>query len=131
MVPETAKADGKTLNSWKEIASYLQRGIRTVQRWERELNMPVHRIGHGKRSPVYASVSELKFWLATSGVRQENEKAALQLVKRDSDSPIAYSRELLSRVHNLAREVAESSVRQCRQAELLEKRILEIRKRMG
>jgi len=42
------------LNSWKEIATYLSRGVRTVQRWERELKLPVHRIGKGKRSPVYA-----------------------------------------------------------------------------
>jgi hypothetical protein len=28
------------LNSWKEIAAYLNRGIRTVQRWEAELGMP-------------------------------------------------------------------------------------------
>ena len=54
------------LNSWKEIASYLDRGVRTVQRWERDLHLPVHRIGKGRRSPVYALVPELKFWLITS-----------------------------------------------------------------
>ena len=31
------------LNSWKEIASYLGRSVRTVQRWEREFGLPVHR----------------------------------------------------------------------------------------
>src|SRR5215475_1870514 len=56
------------LNSWKEIARFLDRGVRTVQRWERDLQLPVHRIGKGKRSPVYAFVPELKFWVATSGV---------------------------------------------------------------
>ncbi|HZP62623.1 MAG TPA: hypothetical protein VFB28_04335 [Terriglobales bacterium] len=131
MIPAVAATDGRTLNSWKEIASYLQRGVRTVQRWEQELKMPVHRIGHGKRSPVYASVSELKFWLATSGVEQATDKVPRQVVKRGSESTIAYSRELSSRVHSLAREVAESSVRQRRQAELLTQRILEFRKRMG
>jgi hypothetical protein len=35
------------LNSWKEIASYMGRGVRTVQRYERELHLPVGRI-HGK-----------------------------------------------------------------------------------
>src|SRR5215468_2696771 len=58
----------RMLNSWKEIALFLDRGVRTVQRWERDLQLPVHRIGKGKRSPVYAFVPELKFWIATSGV---------------------------------------------------------------
>jgi len=30
------------LNSWEEIAAYLERGVRTVQRWEQELHSPVH-----------------------------------------------------------------------------------------
>jgi len=129
-VVEAAGTKGETLNSWKEIATYLQRGIRTVQRWERELNMPVHRVGRGKRSPVYASVVELKFWLATAGLDHGKDKPQLPVVKRFDGDAIAYSRELLGRVHQLAREVAESSVRQRRQAELLQKRILEIRRRM-
>jgi DNA-binding transcriptional regulator YiaG len=34
------------LDSWKEIAAYLKRGARTVQRWEREERLPVHRLPH-------------------------------------------------------------------------------------
>lgn len=33
-----------TLNGWKEIAAYLGKSVRSVQRWERELRLPVHRI---------------------------------------------------------------------------------------
>jgi hypothetical protein len=54
---------GNVLNSWKDIASYLGRGVRTVQRWEQELQLPVHRIGVGNRSPVFAFEHELRFWL--------------------------------------------------------------------
>src|SRR5438876_11973284 len=61
-----ARNSPSMLNSWKEIASYLDRGVRTVQRWERDLQLPVHRIGKGRRSPVYALVPELKVWLITS-----------------------------------------------------------------
>ena len=50
------------LDSWKEIASYLGRGIRTVQRWEREEGLPVHRLDHAKRGSVYASRHELTAW---------------------------------------------------------------------
>ena len=54
--------DEPRLDSWKEIASYLGRGIRTVQRWEREEGLPVHRLDHDKRGSVYASRRELTAW---------------------------------------------------------------------
>jgi hypothetical protein len=47
------------LDSWKEIAAYLRRGVRTVQRWEREEGLPVHRLAHDKRGSVYARREEL------------------------------------------------------------------------
>ena len=50
------------LDSWKEIATFLGRGIRTVQRWEREEGMPVHRLAHEKRGSVYARRAELSAW---------------------------------------------------------------------
>jgi Tol biopolymer transport system component len=50
------------LDSWKEIAAYLGRGIRTVQRWEREEGLPVHRLAHEKRGSIYARREELAVW---------------------------------------------------------------------
>jgi Tol biopolymer transport system component len=50
------------LDSWKEIATYLGRGVRTVQRWEREEGLPVHRLSHEKRGSVYARREELAAW---------------------------------------------------------------------
>jgi hypothetical protein len=50
------------LDSWKEIAAYLGRGIRTVQRWEREEGLPVHRLVHEKRGSIYARREELAAW---------------------------------------------------------------------
>jgi hypothetical protein len=54
------------LNSWKEIAGYLGRGVRTVQRWEVELALPVRRPGAAKRSAVIAMRREIDSWLSTS-----------------------------------------------------------------
>jgi hypothetical protein len=54
--------EAERLDSWKEIASFLGRGIRTVQRWEREEQMPVRRLGHAKRGTVYADPAELSAW---------------------------------------------------------------------
>src|SRR3954469_15820605 len=50
------------LDSWKEIAAYLGRGVRTVQRWEREQGLPVHRLAHEKRGSIYARREELAAW---------------------------------------------------------------------
>jgi tetratricopeptide (TPR) repeat protein len=49
------------LDSWKEIAGYLRRGVRTAQRWERDAGLPVRRVG-GDHRAVYAFRSELDGW---------------------------------------------------------------------
>ena len=46
-------ADADRLDSWKEIASYLRRGLRTAQRWERDAGLPVRRVA-GNSGAVYA-----------------------------------------------------------------------------
>jgi hypothetical protein len=52
----------RRLDSWKEIAAYLGRGVRTVQRWEREEGLPVHRLAHAERGSVFADPTELTDW---------------------------------------------------------------------
>ena len=42
------------LDSWKEIATYLRRDVKTVQRWEKREGMPVHRHVHDRMGSVYA-----------------------------------------------------------------------------
>ena len=54
---------GTVLNSWKEIASHLRRGVRTVQRWEQDLGMPVRRPRGKSRSAVIAMADEIDAWL--------------------------------------------------------------------
>lgn len=49
------------LDSWKEIAAYLKRGVRTVQRWERTAGLPVRRVP-SPRGAVYAFTAELDRW---------------------------------------------------------------------
>jgi TolB-like protein/cytochrome c-type biogenesis protein CcmH/NrfG len=55
---------GQRLESWKEIASYLRRDKRTVQRWEKEYGLPVHRLQLNTGSTVYAYTAELDAWYA-------------------------------------------------------------------
>ena len=58
----TAKVPEERLDSWKEIAAYLDRDVTTVQRWEKREGMPVHRHLHDKRGSVYAVPAELDDW---------------------------------------------------------------------
>lgn len=51
------------LDSWKEIAGYLGRDVRTVIRWEKDKGLPVHRVPGGKRHAVFAYVVEIDAWL--------------------------------------------------------------------
>jgi TolB-like protein len=50
------------LDSWKAIAAYLDRGVRTVRRWEREEGLPVHRQMHRVLGTVYAYRAEIDRW---------------------------------------------------------------------
>src|SRR5215469_18184008 len=54
--------DMDRLDFWKEIACYLNRNVRTVQRWEALESMPVHRHLHAKSGSVHAFRSELDAW---------------------------------------------------------------------
>lgn len=60
------------LDSWKEIACYLQRSIRCVQRWERKKGLPILRHAHAKGSSVYAFRQELdRWWHGTKNVTSD------------------------------------------------------------
>jgi hypothetical protein len=52
---------GQVLTSWKEIAAYMGKGVRTVQRWESEMELPVRRPG-ADRHIVLAFPQELDAW---------------------------------------------------------------------
>lgn len=58
-----APAFSDRLDSWKEIAAYINRSVRTVIRWEEERDLPVHRIPGGHRQNVYAFRHEIDEWL--------------------------------------------------------------------
>jgi TolB-like protein len=64
-----AHPPGDRLDSWKEIAAYLNRGVRTVRRWEAEEGLPVHRHVHRKLGSVYAYRSEIDAWRETRPAR--------------------------------------------------------------
>lgn len=59
-----AQSAGPRLESWKEIAAYLRRDVRTVQRWEQTDGLPIHRLRRAQRPIPYAYAAELDAWWA-------------------------------------------------------------------
>jgi hypothetical protein len=56
----------EVLSSWKDIAKYAGKGVRTVQRWELKLGLPVRRpAGRAGKSPVLLYRSDMEEWMAT------------------------------------------------------------------
>ncbi len=64
------------LGSWKEIAAYLGKGVRTVQRWEQQFGLPVRRPNGRSEGIVYATREELDRWILAGRMgRAESAKA--------------------------------------------------------
>jgi len=53
----------QVLESWKEIGAHLRRGVRTCQRWEIELGLPIHRLDGTPKARVFAYTDELDRWI--------------------------------------------------------------------
>jgi len=50
------------LDSWKQIAAYLEKSERTVRRWHETEGLPVHKHRHQQRGSVWAYASEIDGW---------------------------------------------------------------------
>ena len=108
--PEKARPHS-LLNSWKEIAAFLDRGVRTVQRWEREQGLPVHRIGNSPRAAVFAFQEEVLLWLrsrenmlVSENLRIETAQliAQAQLLEQRAKELRKYASELRSKKNKSA-----------------------------
>jgi TolB-like protein len=86
------------LDSWKEIATYLKRSVRTVRRWETEQGLPVHRHVHQNAGTVYAFKAELDVWWASRAAELEPAAESVRGVL-DSLEPRPKERGAIPRVH--------------------------------
>jgi phage terminase Nu1 subunit (DNA packaging protein) len=103
------------LSGWKEIASYLHCGVRTVQRWEMD-GLPVRRPLPGKRSHVIAHSEELDRWVRYGNAVIEYPHLSASLTRAQRLHAEARTRivELNARIARLRDEVAELHARrQC------------------
>jgi Tol biopolymer transport system component len=73
--PPSLKPNEGRLDSWKEIAAYLDRDVTTVQRWEKREGMPIHRHLHDRMGSVYAFRAELDAWARGRNLRADQERA--------------------------------------------------------
>ena len=79
---------GPRLDSWKEIATYLSRGERTVKRWEVERGLPVRRVPGAGRAIVYAYSGELDDWLES---RKEQGIEAIHEEEQEETARASYA----------------------------------------
>lgn len=81
------------LDSWKVIAAYLDRDVRTVRRWERELGLPIRRVRGARGRSVFAYVAEIDEWLHKAPV----EERKVDAVAGADDAPAESAAPLSSR----------------------------------
>ena len=99
-MPDGLKSDSSVFTSWKEIASYLGKGVRTVQRWEAQFGLPVQRPSARAKGIVRVTREELDQWLATRwSPRMENSEQAGTF-----PAPLALVKEVMEAHHDLQQQ---------------------------
>lgn len=76
-MPGKKAAGTHILSGWKEIAHYLGKGVRTVQRYERELRLPIYRPARKSSSSVTAIKAELDRWVKGIPVQLDDRTTRL------------------------------------------------------
>ena len=104
-----AMSSQAVLNSWKEIAEYVGRGVRTLQRWEQFYSFPVHRPAGNHKSAVFAVPAEVDEWLRTRPTHMQSEVDGHGGASEELESELATLRtvvkDLGGRVERLEREL--------------------------
>lgn len=97
--------ESKVLHGWKEIAAYLGCGVRTVQRWEMEIGLPVRRPRGKQPSNVFAVADELDAWMNAAQVRvTETDRLRARIAELEAE---------VARLSEVAANVARSVTVQC------------------
>jgi hypothetical protein len=89
------------LTSWKDIAHYFGKGVRTVQRWEKEFGLPIRRPKHTTKSTVLAVLDEVNDWIRSQQFSQERADG----IETDSSELLRHIEALQAEVFELRRQL--------------------------
>lgn len=93
------------LDSWKEIASYVGRNVRTVIRWEQGGGLPVHRIPVGQRQAVFAYRHEIDAWLQSGVIDHDILAIAAESLPATPEPTLIFDADALPRQSWIGRNV--------------------------
>jgi len=109
---EANLAGSKLLTSWKEIAAFLGKGVRTVQRWEATLGLPILRPDGAPRNVVMAHRDDLEAWVQRG--RRAFRPQANASLKKDEEARLQLAagleefRRAMKEIEGLVQDVAIS-----------------------
>jgi hypothetical protein len=94
-------AESEVFSGWKEVANYLGKGVRTVQRYEREMRLPIHRPNGKSTGAVITTKAELDAWITGSPVRlhstprrwpsEQTNRIGAEFLQIDSEIGLTFS----------------------------------------
>lgn len=111
------------LSGWKDIAQHMGKGVRTVQRYERQFGLPVRRPSGKESGSVIATKAELEAWVAAAPIRSPRllgpddgaSEASLRLGITAIRNSVAEMRQLRAEMNALRADL-RSSLRQLKKS---------------
>lgn len=123
------KAEAAALTCWKDIAHYLGKGVRTVQRWEQLFGLPVRRLnGIDHKGAIVAYTHELDAWLELRWSQRKPGNHPFSPGRRptaNSRDLVLHARELRAAHEALIHETStalEALVDSCKELEIKKRR---------
>jgi hypothetical protein len=113
----------RILNGWKEISGHIECSVRTAQRWEAQLGMPVHRPAAKESGVVVAFSDELETWLGPPPQDQQTSgEQRLARIFEDVNNLVADAAELASRTCMLKEQI-QQMLPQCHRSSPVRRRL--------
>ena len=97
-------AKGEVFSGWKDVANYLGKSVRTVQRYERELGLPIRRPAAEGTIAVIATKAELDAWISASPLRAAFRRTEARV---DNAGLLKEFRMHVKELHQLRHETAQ------------------------
>ena len=97
-------AKGEVFSGWKDVANYLGKSVRTVQRYERELGLPIRRPAPKATVAVIATKAELDAWISASPLRSAPRRTE---AKANNSGMLKEFRMQVKELHQLRHETAQ------------------------